>query len=463
MIRTWVCTGVLYYGTSIYPLASTKQLNPHPRTCTSMSLWDNVKKVAAKAGNAAMVAGHKTRLSGEILLIDREITSLKQKFGVDLYNHLGPLATSPDFFASDDQLTETLRPPLLAAQREIAALEIRRRKVKEDIKQAEVKRAAAFPDKAITLADKAKNAAKSAALASNEAKLSTDLSVIESQIKHFKQKFGQDIFEVFVNLEDTKGWLPTDRTIRSMYDQARQNVEKAIKRRKDKIAELESLGGSYTEKKETTGYDAPTAPASSSLPAASGNMSSLSSSASPSLPPSVHAPAGQSYGQSYAAPPPTTTTTSYGATAPMSTDPKIQGLFATPHNPPPVVDVFAAAPPAAAAPANSFPTGYSDKAASFMGSSSSFQNHAPTTGFSDSAPMGGGFSDFGSGFQQSPPVNHSSMMGGGFPPQQPQSNHTMGMFQPPPSNDPFASLASSSNNNNKSKSSSGQPDDLLSF
>lgn len=450
-----------------------------------MSLWDNMKKAAAKAGSAAMVAGQKTRLHGEILLVDRDVKGRKQQFGIDLYNHVGPMASSPDFFAANDPLTETLRPPLLKVQREIAALAIRRTKVKEDIAQAEVKRAAAFPDKAITFADKAKNAAKSAALAGNEAKLSTDLSVVENQIRHFKQTFGEDIYEVFVDLEDNKGWLPTDRTIRAMYDQARQDVEKLIKKRAAKIAELENIGGSYQfdKKKEegaldgtqsasgnqNTGYDAPVA-----VPAAP---------AAPTPP-----------------------------AAPVSTDPKVQGMFLTPDTVPAAqTDVFAAPAPAAGAPimpstnyqapisqtgsymqqsnmsqAPAASRGYSDAApmggysdstpmggfSSPMGGSMDGFSNQPAPmggnamgGYSDQAPMGSGFADFsglsgGGGFPQDPPQQQPSNGMTSFQLQQ-QQHFNMSAFpqqqQQQQSNDPFGG---SSSNQQKS---SGQSNDLLQF
>jgi hypothetical protein len=203
-----------------------------------MSLWDSVLQLTAKAGESVTAAGLTAKVKGELLLVDREIQGRKQAFGVTLYDHVAPLSSHVDFWAGDDPLTATIRPPLLVAQREIRALELRQRKVKEHIKTAEATRAAAFPTPAATLGDKVLNAGKSAVLAGNETKLWTDHNVILTQIKGHKQTFGEQLFDILVEKEDKEGWLPTNREIRSIYDNARQDVEKLIKKRRDKEADL---------------------------------------------------------------------------------------------------------------------------------------------------------------------------------------------------------------------------------
>lgn len=423
-----------------------------------------MKKAAAKAGSAAMVAGHKTRLHGEILLVDRDMKGRKQQFGIDLYNHVGPMANSPDFFAADDPLTESLRPPLLAAQREIAALVIRRTKVKEDIKQAEVKRAAAFPDKAITFADRAKNAAKSAALTGNETKLSTDLSVVENKIRHFKQVFGEEIYEIFVKLEDEKGWLPTDRTIRAMYDQARQDMEKLAKKRADKIQELESLGGSYTSNKKGLegsqsgeSYNAPATPATPSAP----------------VPPPQANPQQQQQGMFGTPGAASTTTSSY---PPSQTD-----MFSAPTAAPAMASSMSyASTSAPISQTGSYmqsqaPTmsGYSDAAppmgsggypdsATMGGTMGGLSNHAPADGLSSDGQMGTG----GAGFADFPATGMSG--GGGFQPQTIDptgfadfQRQRMQQQQQQQSNTGFMDFPNTQSGNSNQQNPSGQPNDLL--
>jgi len=213
------------------------------------SLWDSLKQTAAAAGSAAVTAGQKTKLKADLLLLDRELRARKAAFGVELYQYIAPLVQGQaSFFASDDLLTATLRPPLLTAQREIAALALKKTRCKEDIAQAAVTRQAAFPAtrQAATFQEKVRNAGKSAGLAGHETKLATELSVIETQILYHQQEFGLRLFGVLVDLEDAQGWLPTDRNIRSMYDLARKDVEAIQERRATKEQEMRALGGEHT-------------------------------------------------------------------------------------------------------------------------------------------------------------------------------------------------------------------------
>lgn len=213
------------------------------------------------AGSAALNAGKIAKLKGEILLVEREIKGRKQTFGVQLYDFVAPLASRPDFFAANDKLTDTIRGPFLAAQREIAALGIKRQKIKEDIAQAEITRRSAFPTPAATAIDKVKNAGKSAALAGNEAKLATELSMVEANINNFKQEFGVEMFAIFMHLEDTEGWLPTVREIRNMYDQTRQDVDKLIRKKLAKETEIVDLNGGTVDGEASKPADGSTADA----------------------------------------------------------------------------------------------------------------------------------------------------------------------------------------------------------
>jgi hypothetical protein len=191
-----------------------------------MSLWQSVKDWTAKAGAAALVAGHQAKLRADLLLADRELSLRKYRFGVELYDYVAPLATQPNFWIDDDILTSTIRPALLEAQREISLLELRRIKQKEKISLADVARQSAFPKKADNLGEKVVHAGLAAGHAGNAAKLQAELAITDAQIKGYKEEFGVRIYDLFAELEDTQGWLPTERTIRSMYDQARRDLEK---------------------------------------------------------------------------------------------------------------------------------------------------------------------------------------------------------------------------------------------
>lgn len=212
-------------------------------------LWEAVKGTAKVLGSAAGEASYKTKLKAEIVLLDREITARQSSFGVELYDHVSPLTASADFFAANDTLTENLRPALLKAQREIAALGNKVNVSQQQQQQAAASRAAAFPDSKAekTWQDLIVNGAKSTAMATNEAKLKTEHHFLQVEINHHKEIFGQEIYKVFVNLEDTQGWIPTNREIRSIYDSCRKDCEEIGKRKKEKEQALEAPATEYQE------------------------------------------------------------------------------------------------------------------------------------------------------------------------------------------------------------------------
>jgi hypothetical protein len=199
--------------------------------------------MTAQASAAAMVAGKKAKLRTDILWADRELQVRQRRFGVELYTHVAPMSSQANFWQGDDTtmddvLMSVLRPALLETQREIAVLELRRVQQKEKINQAEVTRQAAFPKKAETFGEKVLNAGVAAGYAGNSAKLKAELVMTETQIKGHQEEFGIRMYKVFSELEDTKGWLPTDRHIRAMYDQTRRDLEQIELKRASKESEL---------------------------------------------------------------------------------------------------------------------------------------------------------------------------------------------------------------------------------
>lgn len=205
-------------------------------------LFDGIKAMAGAVGTATGKAAYKAQLKTELMLIEREITSRQSAFGIELYDYVAPLSRNPHFYSSDDTLTVTLQPPLIMAQREVLALEIKRDKLKWKINEAAAKRAAAFTP-ANDIAGKLANAGKSTALAGNEAKLNTEMSLLNAEIKRHKQQFGINLYKRLEELEDTSQWLPTDREIRCIYDNCRRDIEKIKKRKAEKEKELLVVDG----------------------------------------------------------------------------------------------------------------------------------------------------------------------------------------------------------------------------
>jgi hypothetical protein len=220
-----------------------------------MSLWNSVKGVASKAGHASKVAAQKTKLRADMVLIDRNMRKRKMSFGVTMYDHVSPLSQHADFYAATDPLTEILRPPLILAQKEIKALVGMRTKLKEAQAAAEAKRAGAFPTKAETWGESFKNVGKSSVMHGSETKLKTELATMERKINSVKQTFGLSLFDTFVEAEDTNGFLPTDRQVRTIYDQTRGDIQKLEVIKDNKMREWEELAGTPFEKAEKESLD----------------------------------------------------------------------------------------------------------------------------------------------------------------------------------------------------------------
>jgi hypothetical protein len=211
-----------------------------------MPLWDSISVGAKLAGDAAAIQAKKAKLKADIVLIDREISNRKKAFGVTMYDHVSPLSQSADFYAAEDPLTSLLRPPLIKAQKEIQALAGKRVKLKEALAQAETNRAAAFPTRAETVGQKLFNFGKASVYHGGETKIKAELALVDRSIKGHKMNFGLELFALLVDAEDNKGYLPSDRQVRNIYDTCRGDIHKLDSKKKLKIEEIIALGGTYS-------------------------------------------------------------------------------------------------------------------------------------------------------------------------------------------------------------------------
>jgi hypothetical protein len=210
-------------------------------------LWSTVIKGAAAVGQVAGQASMQAKYKADIMFIDRELSNRQYAFGVQLYDYVAPLAKHHSFYSSDDLLTASIQPHFIAAQREIAALEIKVGKLKQKVQLTGVEKAASCAP-ATNWQEKLANAGKTTAYAGKEVALTTELSMVQGQITKHKQEFGVKMYADLEKLEDTQQWLPTDREIRSFYDICRRDVEKIRLRRAEKEKELAELSGeSVTE------------------------------------------------------------------------------------------------------------------------------------------------------------------------------------------------------------------------
>ena len=111
--------------------------------------------VFENAVNAGKVAGKKTKIRAELVILDRKIPSRQKAFGIELYDELNAMTCSQDFYSTNDQTISTVRPHLLATDREIRALSNKKIEAKGNLDIAVARRAEAFPVKAANWKEKA--------------------------------------------------------------------------------------------------------------------------------------------------------------------------------------------------------------------------------------------------------------------------------------------------------------------
>lgn len=136
---------------------------------------------------------------------------------------------------------------MINAQKEIQALAAKRVKLKEALAAAEAKRAGSFPTAAEGVGQKFMNFGKASVMHTAETKIKAELAVVDRQIKGHKQSFGLALFATLSEAEDTRGYLPTDRQVRNIYDTCRGDLQRMEASKKSKMEELKQLGGSVDE------------------------------------------------------------------------------------------------------------------------------------------------------------------------------------------------------------------------
>jgi hypothetical protein len=206
--------------------------------------------VFENALNAGKTAGKKAKLRADMVLLERRIPSRKKMFGIELYDELSAMTCSQDFYATNDKIISTLRPHLLATDREIRALSNKKLQVKGDLDIAKARRAEAFPVKASSWREKAANAATATSMVSNETKCKTHMAIVESQMNAIKEKFGLLVFPI---LDELFGPLGTSQqpvhcaldkdlnTIRFIYQQCRTDIDEIVRAKDRKMQEIDSL------------------------------------------------------------------------------------------------------------------------------------------------------------------------------------------------------------------------------
>lgn len=200
-----------------------------------MGFFDTVKK-----------AGTKTKLQGEIALLDREITSIKRAFGVTLFDLLassiqgnantpGLLTKEPDVAASFEMFYKEVQ--LVKSEKEAKSKEIEHTEAKADTR---------LP--ATTTGEKFQNFTKYVGEQSHATKLKAEIVLKDRSIKQKKEAFGLDVFDKIVFAE---GQLITglkaimsakvDKDIMAAIEDAKQKVSVPMNKKDMKNREIQNL------------------------------------------------------------------------------------------------------------------------------------------------------------------------------------------------------------------------------
>ena len=141
-------------------------------------LLDVFKEKAKQVGIAATIVSHKAKLRADILFLERDVKNRQHKFGVQLYDYVSVWSARPEFFAAneDNVLISTIRPPLIQAQREIAALHLKRTALKERINIVSASKTASYNTRTDNWQDTVTVVGKTTMFAGNEAKLQAELA-----------------------------------------------------------------------------------------------------------------------------------------------------------------------------------------------------------------------------------------------------------------------------------------------
>lgn len=218
---------------------------PHHGYHSSNSLWDSMKAQGIKAGKQASIATQKAKIYAEIALLDNKMHHRKERFGIELYDALVlPAEQDPVFMIESDSL-ENIRGHFVTCFKDNKALMLKRAKKQQQLVELDERRAIAYPKVPCeTFGGQMKNGCKAANFARQESQWKARIAIVEQEMKANKKKFGLEVYRLLVQLEDNQHWLPSDRDVRFLYDQARRDITKMITEKQQKKLNLSTLGRS---------------------------------------------------------------------------------------------------------------------------------------------------------------------------------------------------------------------------
>jgi len=211
-----------------------------------MGFMDNVKKAAAK-----------TKLQGEVLLIDREIASTKQKHGVFIYDALfqrhhaeGEKTPLPiegleaAFVAAMEDMAD-LQSKKLEKDHAIDALEEKQQaatKAAAEANQAEGGDAPAAATSHATAGDRAKKAGKTIQNAGASTKLKAEMAYYSREMRVRKEIFGVQVFDDLDLMSRDEGRFEEGEDgVGAALNNAIDACKALLQRKQEKVEDIKAL------------------------------------------------------------------------------------------------------------------------------------------------------------------------------------------------------------------------------
>jgi len=224
---------------------------PANSSSNNKGLWGAVKKQGLKVGKRASVTTQKAKLRAEMMLVDNRIQNRKELFGVDLYDSLVIHAEQDPTFIIESETLDNIRGFFVTCFKDNKALLQKRALQQQRLVELDEQREVAYPKVPCeTIGGQMKNGCKAANFARQETSCKAQKAMIEREMQVNKKKFGVDTYRLLCRLEDGDAkWLPSDRDVRFLYDQARRDIGELLVEKQQKIVSI-SLVGTANEKKE---------------------------------------------------------------------------------------------------------------------------------------------------------------------------------------------------------------------
>lgn len=148
-------------------------------------MWDKMKN-----------AGSKTKLRGEIALLERECKQRKQQFGIELYDLLvssdtNMIIKTPALFHANE---EQIRVPFESCKADVDSMSATQSAHQHEIDLIQARREGATP--AFTTQEKLNRAGQWMSSQGTEGKLQAQVALLTRQVRQRKERFGVEVFDM---------------------------------------------------------------------------------------------------------------------------------------------------------------------------------------------------------------------------------------------------------------------------